>query len=257
MNMKRIVLVVVCILITVFAVVGCGGKQSASNETVVTEDAEITAVKNTVFQEAKWQDAQKLVADSKLSDEDKKYFQMFIRGYALNQYSGKTIGELIDMVKASRKDAEKEMQEKQKEIDKASNGTHAQLIVKDIFKTEKSSFNEGVVTANSDGNNCLIDYKVKNTSKDKTIVGYQADVIILNDFEDEVIKTTMEDTEIVVAPDSIEDRQFLISPPWGDSSLKKIRGAKLKGTVMITKVLYSDGSLEKGKEPSKADASKK
>ena len=256
MSMKRIVLVVVCILITVFAVVGCGGKQSASNETVVTEDAEITAVKNTVFQEAKWQDAQKLVADSKLSDEDKKYFQMFIRGYALNQYSGKTIGELIDMVKASRKDAEKEMQEKQKEIDKASNGTHAQLIVKEIFKTKKGNFKEGPITASSDGDNCLIDYTIKNTSKDKTIVGYQADVIILNDFEDEVIKTTMEDTEIVIAPNSIEDRQFLMDPPWG-TNLEKIRGAKLKGTVMITKVLYSDGSLEKGKEPSRVNDSKK
>ena len=54
-------MVVVCILITVFAVIGCGGKQSASNDTVVTEDAEITVVKNTVFQAAKWQDAQKLV----------------------------------------------------------------------------------------------------------------------------------------------------------------------------------------------------
>ena len=124
------------------------------------------------------------------------------------------------------------------------------------LRLRMSSHSFSLISASPDGDNCLIDYKVKNTSKDKTIVGYQADVIILNDFEDEVIKTTMEDTEIVIAPNSIEDRQFLMDPPWG-TNLEKIRGAKLKGTVMITKVLYSDGSLEKGKEPSKVDASKK
>ena len=254
--MKKIVLVVVCILITVFAVVGCGGKQSASNDTVVTEDAEITAVKNTVFQSDNWQDAQKLVNDSKLSDKEKEYFQMFLRGFSLNQYSGKTIGELIDMVKDKRENADKNLKEQEKEIDKASNGTHARLTIDTMYKTKKSDFDHGEITASPDGNNCLIDYHVKNTSKDKTIVGYQADVIILNDFEDEVLKTKLEDTDVTIAPNSVDHRQYLIYPHMG-VHLDNIRGAKLKGTVMITKVLYSDGSLEKGKEPSKVDDSKK
>ena len=76
--------------------------ESSKEKQEKSNDAEITAVKNTVFQENKWREAQELVNNSKLSDEDKKYFTIFIRGYSLNKYSGKTIGELIEMAKAHK-----------------------------------------------------------------------------------------------------------------------------------------------------------
>ena len=128
----------------------------------------------------------------------------------------------------------------------SSNGTHAKLIVKYIYLTETSDVKHGDIHASAKGEHCLIDYEIINTSTDKTIVGYQADVIILNDYENRVVKTNINETNVVIAPNESESKKYLIKRLT--SRISGFRSEKVKGFVIITKVLYSDGSLERGKD---------
>ena len=238
MNMKRIVLVVVCILITVFAVVGCGGKQSASNDTVVTEDAEITAVKNTVFQADKWQDAQKLVADSKLSDEDKRYFQIFIRGYSLNQYSGKTIGELIEMVKITEGKVDK------KEEKKAPSKINTNVSVVSAYKCD--SFLTSDPPFDREGYNVRINVNFNNNST-KILQAVKMEYTVFDDFHEPLIVDNIDYTKLNMAPGTSAGYYVYTTYDRGTGMADKIQSIsnpKVNVEVKIIKAAYADGTVE-------------
>lgn len=237
MNMKRIVLVVVCILITVFAVVGCGGKQSASNDTVVTEDAEVTAVKNTVFQHDKWEEALKLVEDSKLSSEDKQYFKTFIRGYPLNQYSGKTIGELIDMAKEHKKNTQPPPKEK------SSSTFSTTVTIDSAYKCDKI-FDDPV--PKTDGYNARIDYSVKNNSS-KTLQAVQIEYAIFDDFQEIIVNEKINSTKLNLSPGQSASFYYK-TDVYADSStgrrIQDVSTTNLKADIKILKAVYTDGTME-------------